>query len=527
MPKSDNRYSKYLKTSSTKNSKADKLLLNRLVSKVIRPFRPLIKTKVGKSLKSFFSNKEILKRIGLTILLIAIFRALASIPLPGIDMKVYKDYFGSASASEANYLLLVFTGGQLDSPSIVGLGLAAYINASIILQLLTPVIPKLTELSKEGERGQQVINQMTKYLTVILGFFYSIAYLLLISRRDLTNPNNTTGAGEGVFLIPHGDGSQWPTITKVIFMALILTAGSMLLVWISDLITEKGIGNGSSVVISVGILAALPALIKQDFSLLDLRTIGNQVIEGTFSALTDPIFLALLSIIVGAILLVITIVYIGESAREVEVQYARRVRGEDAGQKSSLPIKLTMTGVLPIIFASAFLSVPQLLIPFLKDLVDTSSWFYNAMLDIEKSFLFASADNVVNINDLYYGILDFAMIVLFGMFYSFIVMKPNETAENLQKSGAFIPGIRPGKSTENYISNVLLRIGFAGSIFLGAIALVPLVGRNLIVNFADISPVILSGIGGTSILIIVSVCMDTLRQYNSLRVSRSYEQYIR
>lgn len=527
MSKSDNRYNKYLKSSTTKSNSANKDVLKSFTAKISKPLKPVLRSKAGKSVKNVLTNKEILQRIGITILIVAIFRALASIPLPGIDMKVYKDYFGNASASEANYLLLVFTGGQLDSPSIVGLGLAAYINASIILQLLTPVIPKLTELSKEGERGQQVINQMTKYVTVVLGFFYSIAYLLLISKRDLTNPNNTAGAGEGVFLIPHGAGSQWPALTKIIFMALILTAGSMFLVWLSDLITEKGIGNGSSVVISVGILAALPALIQKDFSLLNLRTIGNQVVEGTFSALTDPIFLALLSIIVGAILLIITIVYVGESSRDVEVQYARRVRGEDAGEKSSLPIKLTMTGVLPIIFASAFLSVPQLLIPFLKDVVSTTSWFYTAMLDIEKSFLFASTDNVVNIKDLYYGILDFVMIVLFGMFYSFIVMKPNETAENLQKSGAFIPGIRPGKSTENYISKVLLRIGFAGSMFLGFIALVPLIGRNLIVNFADISPVILSGIGGTSVLIIVSVCMDTLRQYNSLKVSRSYEKYIR
>lgn len=489
------------------------------------PLRPFRHTRVGKLVNDTFTNKAILTKIGFTLFIIILYRGLAAIPLAGIDMQVYRDFFGSTSASEANYLLLIFTGGQLDSPSIVGLGLAAYINASIIMQLLTPVIPKLEELKKEGQRGTTIINQYTRYLTVFLGFFYSIAYVMLISRRDLTDPNNT-GTGSGVFLIPTADGSDWPSLMKILFMASVLTAGTMLVVWLAEAITENGLGNGSSIIITIGIVSLLPALIRQDFAQINFRTIGNQLLEGSFNVLTDPTFVSLVAVIVGGILMVTSIVYVNESARNVQIQYARRIRGGE-GESSSLPIKLTLTGVLPIIFASALLSVPQLIIPFLRSIVEEGSAFFNTLVDIENSFLLASADAEINNDDLYYSLVYFLLIVLFGIFYAFIQLKPEDTAENLQKSGAFIPGIRPGKSTEKYISNVLLRISFAGSIFLGLIALIPLVARNAILEFEGVNLAILSGIGGTSILIAVSVILETVRQYNALRVSKSYEKYVR
>lgn len=524
----NNDYSQFLSGASKDKKSTNKKgsnLFSSVLGILLTPFKPLGKTRLGKLVTDTVSNKSIMSKIGFTLFIIILYRALASIPLPGIDMDVYREYFGSATASEANYLLLIFTGGQLESPSIVGLGLAAYINASIIMQLLTPVFPKLKELSKEGQRGRQVINQYTRYLTVFLGFFYSIAYIMLISRRDLTDPNNT-GVGQGVFLIPTAMGSDWPSITKILFMALILTAGTMLVVWLAEAITENGIGNGSSIVISIGIIALLPALLEQDFALINLRDIGNQLLEGSFTVLTDPIFVSLIAVAIGTVVTITSIVYVNESARNVDIQYARRVRTEANGEQSKLPIKLTLTGVLPIIFASALLSVPQLLIPFLRSVTESGSRLYNTLVDIENSFLLASADNEVNADDLYYGLLFFVLIVLFGMFYAFIQLKPDETAENLQKSGAFIPGIRPGKSTENYISQVLLRISFAGSLFLGLIALIPLISRNILLETNGVNLAVLSGIGGTSILIVVSVVLETVRQYNAMRVTRSYEKYV-
>ncbi len=476
-----------------------------------------------------FSNKTILKKIGITLFVLLTYRALAAIPLPGINMDVYRQYFGTGNVSESTYLVSLFTGSQLDSPSIVGMGLVAYINSSIILQLLTSVVPKLEELSKEGQRGKQLINQYTRYVAVVLSFIYSISMVLLLSRRDLSDPNGnliSTGQNAGAFLVDVAPGSDWPSITKIIFIALILTAGSILLMWLSEIITESGIGNGASLIITVGIVSILPTLLKQDFSYLNVSDIANKVLEGTFAALTDSVFLSILAVIIGGIVMILTIVFVNESVRNIAIQYANRVREGTTGQQSSLPIKLTLTGVLPIIFASSLLYVPQLLIPFVERAIDSSSKYYHYISDVQNSFLFATSDNFVNEKDIYYAVLYFVMIVLFGLFYTFIAMKPEETAEQLQKSGAFIPGVRPGTSTRKYITSVLFRIGFVGATFLGLIALIPIVSRNLILSYSGINLAVLSGIGGTSILIIVSVTLETVRQINALRVSKSYEKYV-
>lgn len=472
-------------------------------------------------LGSFFSNRQLLTKILVTLLVIVIYRALASIPLPGINMLAYQDVFGNATASEANYLLLVFTGGQLDSPSIVGLGIAAYINASIIVQLMTPVIPRLEALSKEGERGRQVINQITRYLTLPLAFLYSIAFTLLLARRDLNSTDGVTPSENPSYLIEHAAGSDWPSISKIIFIALILTAGTLLVMWLAEAITENGIGNGSSIIISIGIIGSLPTLLSRDFAQINIPQLISDVLGGALTALTDPKFIAVIGVILGGIFLIFAITLINESARKIKIQYARRAVLTEGAEQSNLPIKLTLTGVLPIIFASAFLSVPQLIIPFAQQISGVTP-FINT---IQNSFFYATVDNVVDNRDLEYAIVYFVLIVLFGIFYSFIVLKPDETAENLQKQGAFIPGIRPGKSTENYISRVLTRIGFAGAMFLGFIALLPLVVRNLILDSAGVNLVVLSGIGGTSVLIIVGVVLETYRQYRALQVTRSYERY--
>jgi preprotein translocase subunit SecY len=511
-------------SSSTKTSSKAKKLAKKTKKKKGSRFKNNI---FAKSILELLSNKNILKKIGFTLLIVLIYRFLSSVPLPGIDMSVYERYFGQASASEASYLLLIFTGSTLDTPSIVGLGIVAYINASIIIQLLTPVIPKLTELSKDGAQGQQVINQYTRYLTVPLAFFYSIAYLLLMARRDLESTDGVTASASPVYLIPHAQGSDWPTATKILFMAMILTAGTMLLMWLSEAINEYGIGNGSSIIISTGILASLPSLISRDFALIDFGNIITEVLRGNFDVLTDSLFVSLIAIIIGAIVLITLVVFINESVRKIKVQHTRRATVTDASASSNLPIKLTITGVLPIIFASSVLAVPQLILPFIQNSIeDTTSKLYEFLDSVRNSFLFATTDNSVNSDDLIYSIVFFILIILFGVFYSYVVFKPKDTAENLQKQGAFVPGIRPGKSTENYIARILGRVAFSGSVFLAFLALLPTISRNLVQASTGINLAVLSGIGGTSILIVVSVIIDTVRQYNAMKASKSYEKYV-
>lgn len=477
--------------------------------------------------KEIGTNKELASKIFFTLFIVVIYRGLSSIPLPGVDMAAYREFFGSSTTSEASFVFNLFTGGNIDSPSIVGLGIVIYIQASIMIQMLTPVIPKLYDLSKEGERGSQVLNQYTRYLTAILSFIYSIPLILLISQRDLRSTDGVTQSENPLFLIPHELGGDWPTITKVLFMAIVLSAGSLLVMWLAEIITEKGIGNGSSVIISVGILAALPSLLKQDFSSVNISEVVSKVLEGTVEVLTSPNILAFFGVVVGLIAMVILIIFVSESTRKIKIQYARRVRGSE-GEASNLPLKLTVAGVMPVIFATSFLSIPQLIVPVLQRVFSDSATIDSIASSLEQSFLFATADDVVNSADALYIIIEFLLILLFGVFYAvFVVFKPKDTAENLQKNGAFVPGIRPGKATEKYITNVLLRIAFAGSIFLAVIALIPLVSRNIIQESANLNIVLLSGIGGTSILIVVSVILDTIRQYNSLKVSRSYERYSR
>lgn len=480
--------------------------------------------KWGRPLYDGLTNKEIVTKIGVTLGVVLAYRVLAQIPLPGVDMVAYQSLFENRSASEVNYLFTVFTGGRLETPSIVGLGLAAYINASIIMQILPYAIQRLKNLQQEGERGRQVINQITRFITFPLAFLYSLAYVGLISQTDFNQ-----GVGTPLYLVSHVDGTTWPTVAKVVFMALILAAGTMFLMWLSEIVTERGLGNGSSVIISAGILAGLPALVKIDFESLNFGNIISEIFRGNSVALSNPATLAILGTIIGFIVVVTAIVFINESQRRIPIAYSRRVRGADAGKGSNLPIKFTVTGVMPVIFAYALVSLPQLIVPLVQRGVDPSTDFGKWLSGLQDTFLFSQVGTQATISDsrdLIFDIIYFFAIIIFGLFYSFIVLNPKETAENLQKSGAFIRGVRPGKSTEKFIMTVLLRIGFIGSLLLAMIALIPTLGRYLVLNATQQNLAILSGIGGTSILILVGVLLDTKRQYDSLVATRNYQKFI-
>lgn len=435
-------------------------------------------------------------------------------------MTVYQQQFADKSTSQISYFLTVFTGGNLETPSIVGLGIGVFITASIVIQLFTTIIPKLDELSKEGNRGKQVIDQYTRYLTVPLSFVYSIGYLFLMTQNsngDLSNPLSN--------LIPRqADGTFAPT--KIIFMALVLTAGSMLMMWLAELITENGIGNGSSILIMAGILSSLPAFVTNDLSALNIGESFRQVLAGNTAFLSDPGMIAIYLLVIGTILLVLGVVFMNESTRKIIIQYARRERAGGATE-SVLPLKLNQSGVLPIIFASALLSFPQVVVPILERIVDPSSAVGQFVLSLRTSFLFTS-DPITGASKITptYLIVYFVLIILLSLMYATIALKPDDVAENLQKSGAFIPGIRPGKTTENYITVVLLRLTFAGSLFLGVIALIPLIAGSLLQNLSGYHFTLFSAIGGTSILIVVGVVLDTVRQLRSLQATQSYDRYI-
>lgn len=464
-------------------------------------------------LRTIFSP-EIRNRILFTIFIIAIYRLLASVPLPGVNMNVYQQQFGNESISEASYLLTVFTGGRLETPSIVGLGIGVFITASIIIQLLGSIIPRLDELTKEGNRGKQIIDQYTRYLTVPLSFVYALGYIYIISQPTLAGGTSSPISN----LIPRNLDGSLPAL-RVLFMALVLTAGSMLLMWLGELITEKGIGNGSSILIMVSILASLPAFISKDIASLNIGEAIKQVLQGNTAFLTDPGLVSMYIIIGGALVLTLAIVFVSGSMRKIVIQYARRERSVGNITDSIMPIRLDQSGVLPIIFASALLSAPQLLVPVLEKVTDPASSFGQFAASLQNSFLF-------NHYTFTYQLVYFVLIVLLALMYSTISLKPDQLAENFQKSGGFIPGVRPGANTEKYITQVLLRMTFAGSIFLGLIALIPLIAGSGLQSITGYTFQLFSAIGGTSILIVVGVILDTLRQLKSLKATQSYDRFL-
>jgi preprotein translocase subunit SecY len=416
---------------------------------------------------------DIRRRILFTILMLFFFRLLAAIPLPGINGEAFKEFFGN---NPFGNLFTLFTGGRLDNASVVAIGLASYINASVIIQILTTVVPKLEELQKEGEHGRQLINQYTRYLTVPLSIMQSLVIYTILKKQ-----------------FPSLIGT--PTPLEISVMVISLTAGTILLMWISELITEEGAGNGSSFIIFAGIIASLPGLVRQDIDIVSFDKV------------------LLISVIVGMLVMIGGVVFITEAVRKIPIQYARRVRGSMmyGGQSSYLPLKINQAGVMPVIFAASLLTFPQIIMQFFMSASNPSSIFYKIS---EKVTLLYSNEYLV-----WYNILYFVLIIAFTFFYTFVVFKPSEQAENLKKYGGFIPGIRPGKSTASYIAHILVRLTVVGAIFLATVSLIPSIARR------GNQLAILSGIGGTSILIVVGVILDTIRQMKSMVVSRSYEVY--
>ena len=424
-------------------------------------------------IKQIWRAKEIRNSIFFVLVMLVVFRIGAHIPIPGIDVGNLKEFF---QQNEILGLLNLFSGGGLENVSIMMLGLGPYITSSIIFQLLTMIIPRLEEMQKESEAGRAKLNKYTRIATVPLAMLQGYGFITLFQRQ---------GNQFGARLI--GDISTAQMVTAL----FAITAGTIFLMWIGELISEKNIGNGISILIFAGIIAGLPTTLQQMFVVFDQSQIYN-----------------LLLLIAIGLITVFGVVIITEGQRNIPVSYARQVRGSKlyGGMSSHLPLRVNQGGVIPIIFAISVMLFPPMMANFLTRA--SSPWLASFATNIVTWFN----------NTLVYGILYFVLVVAFTYFYSAVVFHPDQIAENLQKQGAFIPGIRPGKSTAEYLQKVVNRINLTGSIFLGVIAVLPLIVQQI----TGLNALI---IGGTSLLIIVSVVIEMVKQVESQLSVHEYDTY--
>ena len=453
-----------------------------------------------KTIVKSMKNKDMQKRIFGVIGLLVIFRFLAHVPIPLASAGNLKEVVESAiKSTDLGGFINLLTGGALTSFSIMLVGLSPFITASIITQLMTKAIPSLEELNNDGESGRRKINQWTRILTVPLAIIQSIAYIFILQTSVLQS-NSTSFSGMTL--------SNW-----IVAVAAMVT-GSVLLMWIGEIITEKGVGNGISLVI-------LATLIS---SITDTKD-GALSVFGWFTLPVNRItFIVALILLVISIILLYVLVKINEAQRVITINYAKRVHGNSSygGIKSILPVKLIVAGVIPVIFAVSFLSLPAFIGQVMKNakvnisLADNLIKWFSA--PNQGTFTGSSLESFI------YPAVYFVLIVMFTYFYTSIVFNANEIADNLQKQGGFIEGVRPGISTAEYLKKVVNRLNLFGAIALGLIALLPFVADYLLYNLASIQNSNLS-IGGTGILIIVTVALETIRQINSRALMVTYDNY--
>jgi preprotein translocase subunit SecY len=417
--------------------------------------------KIGTVIKDPAIRKRVLFTIGALI----VFRLLATIPIPGVD---HDNLSRLLAGNQFFGLLDIFAGGGLSTLSIMMLGVGPFITASIIMQLLTMMFPSMKAMmQEEGEIGRQKLSQYSRYLAVPLAALQAFGFLALLSSQNVL-----------------------PTLTGIDLLVnvVVITAGSMLLMWIGELISEFGIGNGVSLIIFAGIVAVLPQRIFQFFA--------------TFDPAQIPLYLIFLLV---AIVVIVAVVVVTEAERPIAVTYAKQVRGNKVygGTSTYLPLRLNQAGVIPIIFALSILLFPQVIANFMVQasnvtIADIGAWI-NGFLT----------------NQLTYGILYFVLVVLFTYFYTAVTFDPKMISDNLQKGGAFIPGVRPGESTQGYLGKVVTRITLVGALFLGLVAILPLLMQAATGNQS-------LAIGGTALLIVVSVVLDLLKKVDAQASMREY-----
>jgi preprotein translocase subunit SecY len=422
-----------------------------------------------RTIANAFSVADIRKKLAFTAAMLLLYRLGAYIPAPGVDLNAVKEISNNFAGGGILSFLNTFSGGSLSRLSLFALGIMPYITASIILQLLTVVVPSLEKLQKEGEVGQQKITQYTRYLTVGLAFAQSFGYVFLFrSFGQQAGGGNLLGSLSGA---------------KVLLIVISLTAGCTLLMWFGELITQRGIGNGISLMIFASIVSGLPN--------------GLQIWWNN----PDQVFVVMMPFI--ALAVIVAIVFVQEGQRRIPVQYAKRVVGRKmtSGGSTYLPLRVNMAGVIPVIFAASIMAFP----PTIGQLLNTP-----AALDFAAFF---------SPNSWAYVVGEVFFIVIFTYFYTAVTFNPVDQADNLKKYGGFIPGVRPGRPTAEYLDRILSRLTFPGALYLGAVAALPTILINqTAANFA---------FGGTSILIVIGVALETVKQLEAQLMMRNYEGFLK
>lgn len=449
------------------------------------------------SLKNILSIPDLRRKIIFTLMMLLFFRVGAHVPVPFIDALQLEEYFTGQGAGGVFGFVDMFTGGAFKQMTVMALGVMPYISASIIIQLMTVVVPTLEKLNKEGEAGRRKINQLTRYFAVTLTAFQAFGIGIWLLQKNLVV--TFMAEYQALFLF-----------TTVIA----LTAGSTFLLWIGERITERGIGNGISLIIAYGIIAAYPTWISQALTLVKLESLA-------------PIWLLIVAVLF--VVATVSIIYIQEGQRKIPIQHAKRVIGKrvQQGQTNFLPLKVNTAGVIPVIFSSAILTLPATVFSWVG--ADAGfgggmgEWFsthssyniYNALgMQRESIYLLLK---VLNLHTLFFIVLT----VFFAFFYTAVVFNPIEVAENLKKVGAFVPGYRPGKQTADYIDHVLSRVTMVGAVFLVMVALLPqvlMIAFNVPFGLADFA-------GGTGLIIVVGVVLDTMKEVESQLLMRHYEGF--
>jgi preprotein translocase subunit SecY len=430
------------------------------------------------SIQNIFKIPELRKRVIFTLLVLLVERVGTHVPVPGIDSRALLEFFSNNQGGGLLGLYDLFAGGAFSRATVFALGIMPYISASIIIQLLGAVMPYFQRLQKEGEEGRKKITQYTRYGTVLIAALQAYGVSIFLESIRVSS---------GLLAVPNpGWGFRFLTMTT-------LTAGTILIMWFGEQITERGIGNGTSLIIFIGIIARFPAAIFDEF---------QQIQTGNRDILAE---VALFAIMVACVAVVVALT---QGTRKIPVQYAKRVSGRKVygGQSTHIPLRVNTAGVMPIIFAQSIMFIPQTIATFFP-----KSEFMQSMA---ASF---SHGSVV------YAAVYAVLIIFFTYFYTAIAFNPVDVADNMKKHGGFIPGVRPGKKTSEFIDNILMKITLPGSIFLALIAILP----DFIVNWMNVSYNFASFFGGTSLLIIVGVALDTLQHLESHLLMRHYDGFMK
>jgi preprotein translocase subunit SecY len=427
---------------------------------------------VFESLVTAFRAPDIRRKVFFTLFILLIFRILTNVPVPNVNQAQLQSLFES---NQLLGLIDLFSGGGLATASIIGMGVNPYINASIIMQLMQGVIPSLGELAREGEYGRNKINQYTRLLTVPLAFAQGFGFSIILQNAGV---------------LPAASFFSWETFS----LLLSFTAGTILLMWLGELISERGLGNGISFIIFAGIVGRIPHQ-------------AGPIVTGPDG------LVRIVPFIIIAIIVIAGVVWVNEGQRRIPVQYASRVRGRRMyqGQTQYLPLKVTMAGVIPIIFAISILLFPA----------QIAAYFTASPIDWVRGVASWVQNNLSQSNLLVYGVLYFLLVVFFTYFYTAFQFRPEQTADYLRKNGGFIPGIRPGRPTEQFLARVTNRITLGGAVFLGGLAVLPLIVATIMPGTQGLN------LGGTSILIVVSVVVETMKQLEAQMMMRHYEGFIR